>query len=80
MVFRDVTRYSLLDANRLYGVVSAKTDIWLAKAETNSVAISRKRTIPTERPPRPSNIVPTFAGRVCCVVRSADPYGRESRR
>jgi hypothetical protein len=35
---------------------------------TNSVALVRKRTVPTERP--------TFAGRGCYVVSATDSHGR----
>jgi hypothetical protein len=40
------------------------------KTQTNSVALVRKRTIPTER------LVPTFAGRGCRVVSATDSHGR----
>jgi hypothetical protein len=41
--------------------------------QTNSVALVRKRTIPTERPPL---VTPTFADRGCRVVSATDPHGR----
>ena len=37
---------------------------WFLKfCNKNSVALVRKRTIPTERPPPVGEVVPTFAGR-----------------
>jgi hypothetical protein len=39
----------------------------------NSVALVRKRTMPTERPPLVGEVVPTFADRGCCVVSATDP-------
>jgi hypothetical protein len=39
----------------------------------------RKRTVLTDRPPRPAKLVPTFADRGYCVVSVADPPGRLSR-
>jgi CBS-domain-containing membrane protein len=41
----------------------------------NSLALVRKRTIPTERPPLVGEM-PTFADRGCHVVSVTDPYGR----
>jgi hypothetical protein len=38
----------------------------------------RKRTIPTERPPKPESLVATFADRGCCMVNTTDPYGSYS--
>jgi hypothetical protein len=40
----------------------------------NSVALSHKRTIQTERPS--SKVVPTFADRGCCVGSATDPHCR----
>jgi hypothetical protein len=40
----------------------------------NSVALVRKRTIPTERPPLSEKLVPTFAGRGCYVVSATDSH------
>jgi hypothetical protein len=42
------------------------------------VALVRKRTIPTERPPL-VGVVPTFAGRGCCVVSATNSHGLQSR-
>jgi hypothetical protein len=42
----------------------------------NSVALVRKRTIPTERPPLSAKLVPTFTDRGCRVVSATDPHGR----
>jgi hypothetical protein len=42
----------------------------------NSVALVRKGTIPTERPPLVGEVVPTFAGRGCYVVSATDSHGR----
>jgi hypothetical protein len=39
----------------------------------NSVALVRKRTMPTERPPLVGEVVPTFADRGCWVVSATDP-------
>jgi hypothetical protein len=41
--------------------------------QTNSVALVRERTMPTERPPILGEVVPTFADRGCCVVSATDP-------
>jgi hypothetical protein len=43
---------------------------------TNSVALVRKRTIPTERPPLSAKLVPTLADRGCLVVSATNPHGR----
>jgi hypothetical protein len=51
-------------------------NIHLKWGEKNSVALVRKRTVPTERPPLVSEIVPTFADRGCCVVSTTDPPPR----
>jgi hypothetical protein len=41
------------------------------------MALVRKRTIPTERQPLVGEVlVPTFAGRGCCVVSATDSHGR----
>jgi hypothetical protein len=42
----------------------------------NSVALVRERTMPTERPPLVSEVVPTFADRGRCVVSATDPPDR----
>jgi hypothetical protein len=44
--------------------------------KVNFVAIVRKRTIPTERPPLSVKLVPTFAGRWCCVISVTNSHGR----
>jgi hypothetical protein len=41
----------------------------------NSVALVRKRSIPTERPPLVGKLVPTLTDRGCRVVCATDPYG-----
>jgi hypothetical protein len=47
------------------------------KLKLNSVAIVSKRTIPTERSPLVGEVlVPTFAGRGCCVVSATNSHGR----
>jgi hypothetical protein len=47
-----------------------------SKNKKNSVALIRKRTMPTERPPFVGEVVPTFADRGCCVVSATEPPGR----
>jgi hypothetical protein len=42
----------------------------------NSVALVRKRTIPTERPQLVGEVVPTFADRRCRVVSATNSHGR----
>jgi hypothetical protein len=42
----------------------------------NSVALVRKRTIPTERPPLVGQVSVKFADRECRVVSTTDPHGR----
>jgi hypothetical protein len=42
----------------------------------NSVALVRKRTIPTERPPHVGEVSVNVADRGCCVVSATDPHGR----
>jgi hypothetical protein len=42
----------------------------------NSVALVRKRTMPSERPQLLGEVVLTFADRGCCVVSATDPPGR----
>jgi hypothetical protein len=44
-------------------------------SKLNSVAWVRERTIPTERPPLVSEVVPTSADRGCRVVSVTDPRG-----
>jgi hypothetical protein len=46
------------------------------KTKLNSVALVRKQTKPTERPPLVGEVVPTFADRGCCVVSATDSHGR----
>jgi hypothetical protein len=41
-----------------------------------SVALVRKRTIPTERPRISAKLVPTLEDRGCRVVSATDPHGR----
>jgi hypothetical protein len=51
---------------------------WLAKRvqQTNSVAIVRERTIPTERPSFIGEVTDKFADRECHVVSVTDPHSR----
>jgi CBS-domain-containing membrane protein len=42
---------------------------------TYTIALVRKQTIPTERPPL-VGVVPTSADRGCHMVSVTDPYGR----
>jgi hypothetical protein len=42
----------------------------------DSMALVRKRSMPTERPPLVGEVVPTFADRGCCVVSATGPPGR----
>jgi hypothetical protein len=44
--------------------------------KTNSVALVRKRTTPTERPPLVGEVRAKFADRGCCVFSAMDPHGR----
>jgi hypothetical protein len=44
------------------------------KLKLNSVALVRKQTTPTERPPLLDK-VPTFKDRLCRVVSAADSHG-----
>jgi hypothetical protein len=44
--------------------------------KTNSVALVRERTIPTERPPLVGEVSATFADRGCRVVSATNSYGR----
>jgi hypothetical protein len=44
--------------------------------QTNSVALVRKRTIPTELLPLVCEVIATFAARWCYVVSATDPHGR----
>jgi hypothetical protein len=43
--------------------------------QTNSVALVSERTIPSDHRLF-VKLVPTYADRVCCLVRTTDPYGR----
>jgi hypothetical protein len=43
--------------------------------KTNSVALVRNRTIPSDRR-LPAKLVPTFEDRGCRVVSATDPHGR----
>jgi hypothetical protein len=45
-------------------------------SKLNSVALVRKRTIPTERLAAVGEVVPNFAGRGCYVVSATDSHGR----
>jgi hypothetical protein len=48
----------------------------VAKLKLNSVALARKWTISTERPPLSAKLVPTFTARRCSVYITMDPYCR----
>jgi hypothetical protein len=46
------------------------------RLKLNSLALVRKRTTPTERPPLVSNVSANFCGRGCRVVSATDSHGR----
>jgi hypothetical protein len=46
------------------------------RKKLNYVALVRKRTTPTERPPLVGKISANFADRGCHVVSATDPHGR----
>jgi hypothetical protein len=48
----------------------------IPKKKTNSVALVRKRTIPTEDRRMSAKLVPTFAYIGCRVVSATSPHGR----
>jgi hypothetical protein len=48
----------------------------LSTTKLNSVALVRKRTIPTERPPLVGEVSANFADRGCRIVSATDPHGR----
>jgi hypothetical protein len=48
----------------------------LLVTKLNSVVLVRERTIPTQRPPRVGEVVPTSADRGCRVVSATDSHGR----
>jgi hypothetical protein len=53
------------------------TVVPLTETLTNSVAFSQQANyLSVEGPPRPANLVPTFAVRGHCVVSITDPNGR----
>jgi hypothetical protein len=52
-----------------------RVDKMAGRTELNSVALVRKRTIPTDRRPS-AKLVPPFANRGCCVASATDPHGR----
>jgi hypothetical protein len=49
------------------------------REQINSVALVRKWSIPTERPPLVGEVSAKFADRGCNVVSATDPHGRYSR-
>jgi hypothetical protein len=53
-----------------------RTTLNISTKQTNSVALVRQRTMPTERPPLLGEVVPTFADRGCSVVSATNPPGR----
>jgi hypothetical protein len=67
-----VVSYGLRPVETCYGYY--KIELKLKKP--NSVAVVRKRTTPTERPQLVGEVVPTFAGRGCCVVSATNYHGR----
>jgi hypothetical protein len=50
--------------------------ILLDKTKLNSVALDRKRTIPTERPPLFGEVSVNLADRGCRVFIATDPHSR----
>jgi hypothetical protein len=46
------------------------------KKKLNSVAVVRKRTIPTERPPLVGEVSANLCGYRCCVVSATNSHGR----
>jgi hypothetical protein len=54
-------------------ILTRKATISQAKLKLNSVAIDRKRTIPTERPPLVGEL---HAGRGCSVVSATNSHCR----
>jgi hypothetical protein len=60
--------------------VDGPLNCYRANETQNSQSISmawlRKQTIPTERLPHVSKLVPTFVDRGCHVVSILDPYSR----
>jgi hypothetical protein len=52
--------------------------IRLGGSELNSVALVRKRTIQTERPPLDGEVSANFADIRCRVVRATNSHGRYS--
>jgi hypothetical protein len=56
--------------------VIARSQCLTTNKQTNSVALVRKRTIPTERPPPVGEVSANFADRGCRVVSAMDPHGR----
>jgi hypothetical protein len=56
------------------GTVFVVTDY--NKNKTNSVALVRKRTIPTERPPLVREVSANFSDRGSRVVSATNPHGR----
>jgi hypothetical protein len=59
---------------RIMVVCSSPLKLWYRKL--NSVAVVRKRTIPTERPPLDGEVSATFADRGCCVVIATNSHSR----
>jgi hypothetical protein len=53
--------------------IKASLNSWQDRTGKNSVALVRKRTMLTERPPLVGEVVPTFADRGCRVVSATDP-------
>jgi hypothetical protein len=60
----------------MYLTYVKETTVHVTKLKLNSMALARKRTIPTERPPLAGELVPTFADRGRHVVSAMDPHGR----
>jgi hypothetical protein len=53
-----------------------KVEIKKKKLKLNSVALVRKRTIPTERPPLVGEVSANFYGERCRVFSATDPHNR----
>jgi histidinol phosphatase-like PHP family hydrolase len=56
--------------------ISLFCPIYRVYINKNSVALVRKRTIPTERPPLVGEVVITFVDRGCRMVSATDSHGR----
>jgi len=62
----DIVKFRLtakLQTANVATKIQQSSSYGIPETELNSVALVRKRTIPTERPPPVGGVVPTFAGR-----------------